>query len=779
MNSVVPRLIVSLLFLLSGIAALIYQVAWQRLLVVFAGGDVYSITIIVTAFMIGIGLGGLAGGTLADRGSNLQSLTWFAGVELGISVFGFFSKAFFYDTLYLEFSWMAGSRWITALVLVAALLVPTFLMGMSLPLLARAMIGNLADAATLTGRLYGVNTLGAALGALAATWALIPLHGLEGAIRWAAMFNAISAIATIPLVWWCLAPAASARASQPKEPSVTAGITESWSLGQCLLICACSGFLALALEMVWFRLLGVMLKSNAHTFGTLLSIYLAGIGIGSLSGMTIARRSTRPARTFLWMQFSIGVYAGLMVALVLVAVEKWDALIIFKKFFGSYEPLDANSYVGILKRWFEGTLGDSVTANRWVWVFPSLQFALPLLMIGPPTFLMGFSYPFLQKAVQSDLASVGRRTGWVQSANIAGCLLGAVLTTTVLFSAMGTADTMRLLVGLSGVFGLLAAVGSFKSGVRKGRMLMGAAIVLVTVLAIEVMPGRRLLWARTHGTTPGKIYFAEDGAGVSVIKRRVDEQAWVFVNGLGQSSFPYGRVHSELGALPAMLHPNPEDMAIIGLGSGDTLYCAGGRQETRRMVSMEIIGSQWETLAAHDRKVDYPPLRSCLTDPRIERFHGDGRQYLMNTARRFDIIEADALRPTSAHSGMLYSEEYFRLMSSRLKPGGFAVTWSATTRVRDTFFRVFPHVLECGPVIIGSNDPFNLDPVQIKLRVADAKARRYYEHVGIDLEALVKFTDGEVSSHLISPETDRSGLCEPNTDVFPRDEFSLPELWGR
>ena len=767
MNSVVPRLIVSLLFLLSGIAALIYQVAWQRLLVVFAGGDVYSITIIVTAFMIGIGLGGLAGGSLADRGSNLQSLIWFAGVELAISIFGFFSKAFFYDTLYLEFSWMAGSRWITAPVLVAALLVPTFLMGMSLPLLARAMIGNLADAATLTGRLYGVNTLGAALGALAATWALIPLHGLEGAIRWAAMFNAISAIATVPLVWWCLAPAKSAHASQPKEPSITAGITENWSLGRCLLICAFSGFLALALEMVWFRLLGVMLKSNAHTFGTLLSIYLAGIGIGSLAGMTIARRSTRPARTFLWMQFSIGVYAGLMVALVLIAVEKWDALIVIRKFFGSYEPLDADSYVGILKGWFQGTLGDSQSARRWLWLFPTLHVLLPLLLMGPPTFLMGFSYPFLQKAVQSDLASVGRRTGWVQSANIAGCMLGAVVTTTVLFSAMGTAGTMRLLVGLSGIFGLLAAVGSFTSGARRGRMLMGATVVLVTALAIMSMPDRRLLWSRTHGTTRSKIHYAEDGAGLSVVKQRPDGQAIVYVNGLGQSSIPFGNIHSELGALPAMLHPNPEDIAIIGLGSGDTLYCAGGRKETRSIVNMEIIGAQWETLEAHDRKVGYPPLRACLTDPRIEHFRGDGRHYLMNSSRRFDIIEADALRPTSAHSGMFYSEEYFRLMSSRLKPGGFAVTWAATPRVRDTFVRVFSHVLDFGPIIIGSNDPFNLDPSQIKERVADAVARRYYEHVVIDLNALVKFTDKGIAAGVIGPETDRSGLGEPNTDLFP------------
>ena len=124
-----------------------------------------------------------------------------------------------------------------------------------------------------------------------------------------------------------------------------------------------------------------------------------------------------------------------------------------------------------------------------------------------------------------------------------------------------------------------------------------------------------------------------------------------------------------------MLHSAPEDIAIIGLGSGDTLYCAGGRRETRRLVCFEIIGAQQATLRSLAAELPYPALRSLMDDRRIEHVTGDGRLHLMNSTRRFDIIEADALRPTSAHSGNLYSEEYFHLLARRLKPGGLAVTW--------------------------------------------------------------------------------------------------------
>ncbi len=766
------RLIVTLLFLLSGFAALIYQVAWQRLLVVFAGGDVHSITIIVAVFMGGLGIGALAGGALADRSSAARSLLWFAAAELAIAAFGLASKALIYDLLYLKTSEIAVSRATTTALITAVLIVPTMLMGMSLPLLARAMIHGIADAAAITGRLYGANTLGAACGAMAATWALLPLLGIEGALQWAAALNAASALLVMPLFWLRKQASAAEAAATPANAGGMPAGCESWSLRRCLFVCCLSGFLALALEIVWFRLLGVMLKSTAFTFGTLLAIYLAGIGLGSLTGMMLAGKSLRPARAFLWMQWGIGIYAGLILAAVLAAAAFWPALNAVRQYFDSYEPIDANSAVRLMRKWMAGSLRDA--EKEVVWIFPALHFLLPLLMIGPPTFVMGLSYPYLQKAVHSDLAAVGRRTGWVQAANIAGCLLGAALTSALLLPLLGTAGTLRLLLALAGGFGLLAA---WKSPPRL------AAVLALTIAVLVNMPGQLVLWARAHGSTAENIRLAEDGSGVSVLKLGTAKtepsvEAGVFVNGLGQSFIPFGGVHSMLGAVPAMLHPKPEHIVVIGLGSGDTVFSAAGRPETREVTCPEIIGAQIETLREHDAAADYPPLRACLADPRIRHIQGDGRRFLLHTAQRFDIIEADALRPTSAHSGTLYSEEYFRLLGSRLKPGGFAVTWSPTQRVNDTFIRVFPHVLKHESILIGSNEPFQIDPAAVQLRVRQPEITEYYRRAGIDIVAAIdNIIKQGLAGSIIGPDFDRGGLTDVNTDLFPRDEFGMAALW--
>ena len=168
-----------LVFFLSGFAALLYQVIWQRLLVIFSGADVYSVTIIVAAFMVGLGLGSLAGGRLADRIGARACLWGFALAELGIGVFGLLSKWLYYDLLYLGFPYLAATPSVAAAVLLASLLWPTVLMGLSLPLLARALTASLGMTGRVIGSLYGWNALGAAAGALVGTWVLLPLFGLE------------------------------------------------------------------------------------------------------------------------------------------------------------------------------------------------------------------------------------------------------------------------------------------------------------------------------------------------------------------------------------------------------------------------------------------------------------------------------------------------------------------------------------------------------------------------------------------------------------------------
>jgi spermidine synthase len=246
----------------------------------------------------------------------------------------------------------------------------------------------------------------------------------------------------------------------------------------------------------------------------------------------------------------------------------------------------------------------------------------------------------------------------------------------------------------------------------------------------------------------------------------------VYANGLGQSSLPFGGIHTALGACPAMLHPNPVAIAVIGLGSGDTVFSAGGRPETQTIDSIEIIAPEFETLRRLDQWRYYPGLRSLLTDARVHHSFTDGRAMLRRGQRRYDIIEADALRPTSAYAGNLFSVEYFELLRAHLKPGGMAVTWTPTPRVVASFVKAFPYVLNFGRLAAGSETPIVFDRSAIAARMQDPFTRDYYQRGGVVLEsALASCLDAEPVRY--GPDFDRSTLADLNRDLFPKDEFGI------
>lgn len=233
-----------------------------------------------------------------------------------------------------------------------------------------------------------------------------------------------------------------------------------------------------------------------------------------------------------------------------------------------------------------------------------------------------------------------------------------------------------------------------------------------------------------------------------------------------------------LGALPVLLHPEPRDVAIIGLGSGDTLFAAGGRRETRGLTCFELIGSQRGTLERLQQRTPDGGLGSVLSDPRIRFAVADGRAALAREGTRYDVIEADALRPNSAYAGNLYSFEYFDLLRRHLKPGGLAVTWSPTPRVEATVVKAFPHVLRIDEIMVGSNEPISFDPAALRARAADPFTREYYARAGIDVDALVEeIIEGPIVR--IGPGVNRSRIRDINTDLFPRDEYLVPQSPAR
>ena len=755
-------------FFTSGFAALLYQVIWQRLLVLFSGADLYSVTIIVASFMGGMGVGHLAGGHAADRVSARGALLLFAASELSIALFGLLSRPLYYDFLYNRVGDAQIGPAALALLLFASLLWPTFFMGASLPLLSRALASRLDRAARVIGLLYGVNTLGAAVGALLSTWIFLPRFGLDGSLRIGVALNIACAAVLLPIVAVRLKPDTTdslAAAHVPVVPVVsgfsrtdesrTGSSRTSFSFATWAVIFAGSGLLALALEIVWFRVLSVTIKSGAFTFGTLLGVYLAGLGIGALAGSVIAPRIRRPDVTFLLLESAVGAIALLLLTAFVRFVDDVPPL---HPHLARFEPFSVRAAIA----------GDMPTA-----LFTFLFVGLPVLLVLPPTLLMGVSFSVLQRVVQTRLTHIGRRVGTLLLANIAGSMLGTVLTGWLLLDRVGTAGTMRLLAAFSALFAVLGATLALRGAGRltvwrvpaPGIAAIAAAVVFVPLIA--VMPSSGTLWAHLHGTVVEAMLDAEDGSGLSVVN--TDGKAAVFyANGIGQGVMPYGDVHTALGALPAFMHPAPRVAAVIGLGSGDTVHAVAGRRDIERIACIEIIRGELSTLSALRRRFPYAGLATVLDDPRIETIFGDGRIYLRRGGR-YDIIEADALWPASAYSGTLYSDAYFALVRDHLAPGGLAATWAPTQRVYNTFIRTFPHVVAMPGILVGSNQPIPLDRAAISTRIA--AAADYFAAAGIDIARLL---DGYLSHPIVyGPDYPRQQLADINTDLFPRDEFDL------
>ncbi len=759
-------------FFASGFAALLYQVIWQRMLALFSGGDVFSVTIIVAAFMAGLGCGNLAGGHLADRLTRARCLALFAAAETAIGVFALSSRWIFYDFLYGRFGAVDLPGPALAAVLFIAVLWPTFFMGLSLPLLARGLTTGVASAARTVGSLYGFNTLGAAVGAFVTTWFLLRHFPMEQCLWFGAALNFACAAAAFPLARSvrASADAASAIAATAPADSQTAG-KPVLGLAAWLVVYSLSGAIALSLEIAWFRALGVMLKSTSFTFGTLLAVYLSGVASGSIVGARLVERGVRnPAARFLWIQTGVAVYAGVSLAVLIAALGHADFLSDLWTYFGRQEGLPLSEALHELAGG-----APAATDERRAPLFLALYALLPLLLIGPPTFLMGLSFPYLQKAVQTDGGFLGRRVGWLQSANIAGSLFGSIVTGFVLLPALGTAGTFRLLVCMAAIFPLLRFFAR-ETDQRAPRLAIAVGLGGV-LLASAVLPNGQHFWAALHGAAPDDVRFVEDAAGVSLLRSPTDEtnERLVMAGGLSVSSFPFGRyggVHTLLGLLPVLIHPEPKRVAVIGVGSGDTAYGAAGRAEVESVVAVEILGSQITLLHDFDASGGDPGLHALLTDPRIEIVVDDGRAFLRRDREHFDVIEADALRPTSAYAGNLYSLEYFALLRQRLTPGGLAVTWIPTERVLTTFVRSFPYVVVVDAIAIGSESPITFDRAELERRVRDPRVQEHFTRAGVDAVALV---DELLKAQpvRIGPAANRKRLTDVNRDLFARDEFMV------
>jgi spermidine synthase len=731
----IPALFI--IYFLSGFTALLYQVVWQRMLGLFSGSDVRSVTIVVASYLLGLGVGGWLGGWMSDRLSSRQAVQIYGCCNLGIAVFAVCSRFLFYDLLFLQGKSLAQSTAVMLAIVFFSLLIPTTLMGVSLPLVSKATSRHAERAAARIGILYGLNTLGSGLGTLVSGWYIIGTFGYEKTVYLGAVLSAL-----VGIIAW-----SSSRQFDPTRPAPivqnTANLPmRSRSVWQWCFLVFLSGFAAISLEIIWFRILDTVMQSIAYTYAHLLAFILVGNALGSLAGAAAIRFIRQPRQVFFAIQGGVAAYS--LGSIWLISIY-WQS-----------HPTDLRTDIGY------------IDLNNITPIVIFRYVVLPLVMLVIPNFLLGFYFPLVQKAVQTDDSQIGQRVGLIQVANILGNTTGSLLTGLVLLDKFGTAGSLRLIAWLGLGFALLCF------NLRRFKLASLLAIALAAIVAL--FPNNTRLWAALHGIPPAQYFIAaEDSTGVAAVTE-VNGQGTLLASGQAQASFPYMQVHALLGSLPALMHPHPAQMIIIGLGSGGTAHTAGVNPVTQQIKVVELLGAELTVLQQYAQTPGGQPLEYLFQDPRYKFIIGDGRQELELSQQQFDIIEADAIYPWRSRAGMLYSQEFFQAVRSHLAPGGMFVEWDVGLGTGQTFRSVFPYVIQLAMsgdlhVLIGSDRPVDFNRQQLLTKLEDAAVLNFLAKAQVNVEAIrqdVKAAQVKFYSHA------KDGQPQPiNTDLFPRSEYYL------
>jgi predicted membrane-bound spermidine synthase len=724
-------------FFASGFAALLYQVIWQRMLGLFAGSDAVTAALVVGAFLLGLGLGSLAAGLVADRLAPRRAAFAFALIEAGIAGFALLSRPFLYDLVVEQLGPLLTGRWAVFGVCFAGLLVPTFLMGLSLPVLAKAVVARIDTAASRIGLLYGVNTLGAAAGTLIGGFLIVGEIGFEASLLLGAMLNLLAGAAALSVRSRLPDRAPSAAVVPADIPAAQPGALglPAWTV-----LVFLSGFLIIALEILWLRVLGIAGQGSAYAFPLILGVFLVADGAGLLYGAHWVQRLRDVRRAFILLQ----AWAALFAAATLLAL--WLLY--------PWPPFAA--VMGIDQ--FRATL----PAIGWL-------AALSVLLIGMPAFLLGMSIPVVQRAVQRDMALVGFRVGMVQLGNVFGNAAGSLVCGLVLLHLFGAAGTAVVLVGLAGAMLGWWLWHCARAGRRDAPAL---ALAAAMAAAIAVFPGNTAWWSRIHAVGDGhRAIVAEDRSGVAVLRLK-DGAGPMFITGHAQSRVPFWPHHVLLGALGPAIHRAPREVMVVGVGSGGTPYAAGWNPTTRSVRAIELIQPVYEVIRAYAALHPNSALAWLTRDPRFELVVGDGRREIFVSGRQWDVIEADAILPQTSHSGMLYSVEFLRLVRDSLRADGLFVQWAPTERVVESFVSVFPHAILLRPlsVLVGSKSPIPWDREAVLARLASPVFRAWATRARVDP---AEFAQMIAEPPVVwGPDTPRNG-GEVNTDLFPRDEYYL------
>jgi len=757
------RLIVLTLFFFSGACGLVYQVVWVRMLTYAFGTTATAVGVVLAAFMSGLALGSWLLGKAADRNSN--PLRFYARLEIGIGLAALAAHyllariAPVYVALY-EFSGhseatLAVTRFILAFGLV---MMPTFLMGATLPVLARFVVRRLAAAGAELSTLYAINTLGAVAGAMACGFYLIGTLGINVTV-----YVAVAGNLVLGMVAWGVSrravplPATAApRATKRPEPDMPIGEALSRRTYVWLLIAlGLSGLTSFAYEIYWTRSLVFVLGNSTYALTTMLTAFIAGIALGGYLARLVVDRVTDRVALFGWIQ-------------VLIAVSSAVALPVL---FAFLEPQAIRVFLG--------------EATSRIGLLTVARFGIALLVMLVPATLIGATFPLVGRVGIVDLQHTGRRVGLIYASNTLGNVAGALLPGFVLLNWLGIQRGILLMAALNAGIGF-ALLASRLTGARHLRWAVpaaaaGALLVLASVpLDFQFpteneRPTDRVLFYRDGPSATTKVTLGPDtGAKVMAIDGIV----------IGGNTFTEYK-QLLLAHLPKLLRDDVSTELSIGLGSGMLAGESILHDRVRAITCVEIEPSVVAGAAffAYEN-------HQVLANPRVRVVVDDIANFLRTTPGRYRVISADEKTSLDyASNGFSYSREYYHLLRQHLAPGGILIQWVPAilpprqyAMVLKTFADSFPHVLMgffmpalkasgYNTILIGSDQKITLDSTRFD-RVMSSERQAF--------DGLARYglttTDAVLAQFVADDGAIREAVqnAPENTLVHPRYEFYSP-----
>ncbi|MBI4786378.1 MAG: fused MFS/spermidine synthase [Chloroflexi bacterium] len=714
-------------FLLSGFSGLAYQVVWIRRFGLIFGVTAFATSAVLSAYFAGLALGSWLAGRRLSRW-RVHPLKLYAFLEVGVGAYAL-AIPFLLDSLNIVyaavFPLLENSFYLLSLLRLffsaLVLIIPTTLMGATLPLLTEALAERVKNVTVNVSGLYAVNTLGALLGASFSGFYAIREFGMFETTLLAVAGNWLAALGAV-----IIARRLGAVAPQPSKPQPETRREFSPRYKALLLGLFLSGFAALGYEVVWTRVLSLFMGRTVFAYTTILCSALLGIAVGSWLLRYASPWIRRPVRVLALLELAVAALSLLSIGVISQAVP-----------------------------------------NQTDWGLPV---SLGVILVIPNA-LLGATLPLAIRVYQAEFKHIAQSVGDLYSANVLGGVLGSFATGFVLLTLLGSQYTVVFLAVLNGFVALLFYRYA-ESGSRTWAWVgVGASALAVVFFLLQpqfLFDGiRRGIFGEEE-----ILFHQEDVEGIVTVTQQGIHRT-IYLNGSQESNDRPGLldVHRGLAHLPLLLHPNPERILVVGLGSGTTAGAAT-QQPVKEIRVVELVPGMYQG-AAYFAESNY----DILNDPRVNLRVDDGRNHLLLTRDKFDVIEADLILPWHVGANNLYAAEYYRLVAARLKPNGIVAQWLDTGLPAEeyklllrTFISVFPNTTlwRSGNYAVAMPSGIRIDQDLLRARFADRKlAKALLESGFYDLDTFL-------GSFVMGPEDIRRyvGAGPILTDDHPYLEFA-------